>query len=162
LHYALAKEYEDLEDYGAAFRNLETANRRRKAELGYHIGGDKTTFEQLTASFQTDGYFWGDSPLTDDPIFIVGMPRTGTTLTDRIPSSHPDAGSAGELQAMPLAVKRLAGTRSLRILDAETLHAAGRVAPETLGRMYLELAAPHRGQKARFIDKLPLNFLYTG
>ncbi len=162
LRYALAKEYEDLGHYEAAFRNLDIANRRRKAELGYHIGIDKAIFEQATAGFESAGYFSGGSPLADDPIFIVGMPRTATTLTDRILSSHPDVESAGELPAMPLAVKRLAGTGSRRVLDAETLHAAGRVCPEALGRMYLELAAPHRGRKARFIDKLPLNFLYAG
>ena len=162
LHYALAKEYEDLGNYDAAFRSLDTANRRRKAELGYDIGIDKAIFDHTALRFQQDDYFQGDSDVTGDPVFIVGMPRTATTLTDRILSSHPEVESAGELQAMPLAVKHLAGTGSRRILDAGTLDAVGTAAPAAVGRLYLEFAAPHRRRSVRFVDKLPLNFFYVG
>jgi tetratricopeptide (TPR) repeat protein len=162
LHHALAKEYEDLGDYDAAFRNLDVANRRRKAEIGYHIGIDRAIFEHTARKFQQDSYFRGKSDATADPIFIVGMPRTATTLTERILSSHPEVESAGELQAMPLAIKRLAGTASRRVLDTATLDAVSALAPATVGRMYLELAAPHRRRNVRFVDKLPLNFFYVG
>jgi hypothetical protein len=91
------------------------------------------------------------------------MPRTGTTLVDRILSSHPDVGSAGELQAMPLAVKEAAGTSSRVVVDAETIRASLRADALALGERYMERAAPHRpAGKSHFVDKLPANMLYVG
>jgi hypothetical protein len=91
------------------------------------------------------------------------MPRTGTTLVDRILSSHPDVESAGELQAMPLAVKQLAGTPSRLIIDPATIAASGGIDPGAIGAAYLTRAAHHRTSgSARFTDKLPANFLYVG
>ena len=94
---------------------------------------------------------------------MVGMPRTGTTLVDRILSSHPDVASAGELQAMPLAVKRLAATASRSVIDQETVMASGKIDPAAIGDAYLAQADHHRHDgTARFTDKLPANFLYIG
>jgi len=94
---------------------------------------------------------------------VVGRPRTGTTLVDRIRSSHSEVEAAGELQAMPLAVKKLAGTSSRRVLDAETVLASAAIDPAALGEAYLARAKVHRGQgRPRFTDKLPANFLYIG
>jgi len=162
LRYALAKEYEDLKDHESAFHHLDTANRRRKAELGYSIDFDRRIFEQLLESFAQPDYFQGASEVRDAPIFIIGLPRTGTTLVDRILSSHAEVESAGELQIMPWAVKRLAGTRSRFTLDAPTIEAAARLQPDALGKLYVSATLPHRNTTKRFIDKLPLNFLYVG
>jgi hypothetical protein len=91
------------------------------------------------------------------------MPRTGTTLVDRILSSHPEVESAGELQAMPLAIKQLAGTPSRQVIDPPTIDAAMRVDPAEIGRLYLKRAASHRQTaRPRFTDKLPANFLNVG
>lgn len=162
LCYALAKEYEDLGNHDSAFQHLDAANRRRKAELGYHIDMDRRIFERLTQRFTQLDYFRGASDVTEAPIFIIGMPRTGTTLADRILSSHPQIESAGELQAMPSAIKRLSGSASRFALDEPTIDGAGAVPTAALGRLYLELAAPHRRHNLRFIDKLPLNFFNVG
>jgi hypothetical protein len=100
---------------------------------------------------------------TAAPIFVLGMPRTGTTLVDRILSSHRDVHSAGELQAMPLAVKQLAGTRSRQVVDPETVQAGVGLNPKAIGEAYLARAAQHRLRaEGRFIDKLPANMLYIG
>jgi hypothetical protein len=97
------------------------------------------------------------------PIFIVGMPRTGTTLVDRILSAHPQVHSAGELQAMPLAIKQLAGTRSRLVIDPETVAASIGLDPHAVGSLYLQRANQHRLRAdGRFIDKLPANFLNIG
>jgi tetratricopeptide (TPR) repeat protein len=186
VRYALSKECEDLADHDASFGHLEAANRPRKAELGYSIDSDRKLFARLMEQFARDDYFQGHgvSPAQGGgqrdsvspgggaanagardaaaPIFIFGMPRTGTTLVDRIVSSHPLVESAGELQVMQIVTKRLTATSSRVALDPQTVDAAARLAPARVGADYLEGAAPHRKTSRRFIDKLPLNFLYAG
>jgi len=162
LRYALAKEHEDIGEPQEAYRHLAQANADHKRTIGYDFSHDEAIFDAIEAAFA------GDLPASPghpdpSPIFIVGMPRTGTTLVDRIISSHPAVGSAGELQAMPLAVKQLAGTSSRQVIDPETVAASMQVDPADIGRAYIERAAHHRpAGTPRFVDKLPANFLYTG
>jgi tetratricopeptide (TPR) repeat protein len=163
IRYALAKEFEDIDEPAAAFAQLDAANRTQKARMGYDFASDAAIFDAIERSFAQPGHFPGTSSISDAPIFVIGMPRTGTTLVDRILSSHADVHSAGELQAMPLAVKFLSGTRSRLVTDPETIAAAGRLAPEAVGADYLARARQHRRRPdGRFIDKLPANFLYVG
>jgi hypothetical protein len=91
------------------------------------------------------------------PIFIVGMPRTGTTLVDRILSSHSQVTSAGELTDFALAMKRIAGTKSAYVLDAETLDASAGIDAAKLGEAYIRSVRETLGVGGRFIDKMPLN-----
>jgi len=167
LRYALAKEYEDLGKPDDSFSHLDAANRPRKAELGYRSDSDKALVERLMDRFARADYFKGagagaGADSGSDPIFVFGMPRTGTTLVDRILSSHPLVESAGELQVMQIAIKRLTATPSRVALDPETIDAAGKLAPSQVGQTYLTGSTPHRKSARRFIDKLPLNFLYAG
>jgi tetratricopeptide (TPR) repeat protein len=163
IRYALAKELEDVGNAGEAFRHLSAANAEHKRALGYDFAQDAAIFDAIEALFSGGALASGAGEPDGAPIFIVGMPRTGTTLVDRILSSHPDVGSAGELQAMPLAVKQLAGTTSRVVIDPETIAASAGVDPAALGAAYLARAAHHRpAGKARFTDKLPANFLYAG
>ena len=163
IHYAAAKEYEDLGEHQAVFRHLATGNAAHKARLGFDIETDAGIVDAIRTSFADPDYLAGTSTITDAPVFIVGLPRTGTTLVDRILAAHPGIGSAGELQAMPLALKRLAQTPSRLVLDRETVLAAHDLDPAELGAAYMARARQHAGARApRFIDKLPLNFLYIG
>lgn len=162
VRYALAKESEDLEEHDASFRHLDAANRPRKAELRYSIDSDRRLIERLIGRFARDDYYQGAGDASQAPIFVFGLPRTGTTLVDRILSSHPLVESAGELQVMQIVIKRLTATPSRVALDPETVDAAGRLAPALVGASYLEGSRPHRQTTKRFIDKLPLNFLYAG
>lgn len=165
LHHALAKEHEDLKNRDAVFHHLDTANRRRKAELGYDVAWDRAIFDRLRERFAEPDYFIGDGARIDPtqaPIFVLGMPRTGTTLIDRILSSHPEVESAGELQVMQIGLKRLARTTGRYALDPETIDAARSLQPAQLGQLYMDSAAPYRKSARRFVDKLPLNFLYIG
>jgi tetratricopeptide (TPR) repeat protein len=161
IRYALAKELEDIGDAPQAFRYLSEANAAHKQSRRYDFSQDAAIFDAIEALFS------GDAPVaarTDArPIFVVGMPRTGTTLVDRILSSHREVGSAGELQAMPLAVKKLAGTQSRNVVDPETIKASGSIDPDNIAEAYLARAAHHAPKdKPRFTDKLPANFLYVG
>jgi tetratricopeptide (TPR) repeat protein len=162
--YALAKELEDLGDPHGAFAELAAANADHRRTLPYDIARDAAIFDAIEAHWAIDGLpVAGTVPGSDTPIFVIGMPRTGTTLVDRILSSHPDVESAGELQAMPLAIKAAAATRTRSVLDPETVAAAARVDPVAIGGDYLRRAAPHRRtNSARFVDKFPGNFHYVG
>ncbi len=161
IRYALAKEYDDIGEAAAAFGHLAAANAAHKARIGYDFASDAAIFHAIEAGFRTAAPT--TSSLTDAPIFITGMPRTGTTLVDRILSAHPDVHSAGELQAMPLAIKQLSGTRSRLVIDPETVAASIGLDPHAVGSLYLQRANQHRLRAdGRFIDKLPANFLNIG
>jgi tetratricopeptide (TPR) repeat protein len=163
IRYALAKEYEDIGEAALAYRHLAAANAAHKARIGYDFSGDAAIFDAIEAGFRRADFFRGPSTCNDAPIFITGMPRTGTTLVDRILSSHPDVHSAGELQAMPLAVKQLSRTRSRFVTDPDTIAASGALSPDAVGAAYMTHASQHRRRAdGRFIDKLPANFLYIG
>ena len=167
LHYAAAKVHEDLGNSAAAFAHLDTANRAHRAAIGYDPAIDAALFDALEAAFSEPAPS-DPAPAPAGPIFIVGLPRTGTTLVERILAAHPETLALGELQAMPLAIKRLAGTRSRLVLDPDTIVAAARLPGEEIARAYRDQAMAQAGAAAgeaagkRLIDKFPLNFLYVG
>lgn len=163
LRYALFQLYEAEGQLSEAAGQLSLGNARHRANLGYQFESDEAVFESIRRTFVRDLPLVSDSRIADAPIFVVGLPRTGTTLVDRILSSHADVTSAGELQAMPLAVKQLAGTSSRLVLDPPTVEASKGVSAQKLGELYLARARQNAGaQQGRFTDKFPLNFLYIG
>jgi tetratricopeptide (TPR) repeat protein len=163
LHSALSKEHEDLGESTQAFHHLSTGKAARKRELNYDFASDAGIFDAIEAMFSDPKALGGEGCDDASAIFVIGMPRTGTTLVDRILSSHPDVTSAGELQAMPVSVKQLSGTRSRLVIDPETVRASANLDPKLIGETYLARAAHHHsGGSARFTDKLPANFLYAG
>jgi tetratricopeptide (TPR) repeat protein len=163
LGYALAKELEDIGEAQDAFAALAAANGEHRRALPYSFARDAAVFDAIEAHWTVSAGAVPGAPNDPAPIFVIGMPRTGTTLVDRILSSHPDVESAGELQALPLAVKAAAGTRTRTVLDPDTIAAAARANPAVIGDRYLERARPHRRtDRPRFIDKFPGNFHYAG
>lgn len=164
IGYALAKELEDLGNTVEAFHHLSTANSAHKQAIRYDFAQDAAIFDAFEAAFGGGDIAAAAAGNPEAaPIFVVGMPRTGTTLVDRILSSHRDVETAGELQAMPLAVKQLSGTPSRRVIDPETITASVGIDPAALGDAYLARAQHHRrSDTPRFTDKLPANFLYIG
>lgn len=160
--HALAKQCEDQADYARAFRYLERGKRRKAAALLYDFAADRTLFdaaERLPAALAR--HAGGAGHPSTEPIFIVGMPRTGTTLVERILSSHPDVFSAGELTNFGLVLKRAVATPSNRVLDAETLLGAVDTDLDAVGAAYVDSTRPRTGHTPRFIDKMPLNFFYA-
>ncbi|MEO9078985.1 MAG: sulfotransferase [Rhodanobacter sp.] len=161
LHLALAKEYEDCADYPMAFAHYTRGKSAAGAGRGYNIAQDEALFAAVMAEFPVvEMAPTGCS--SDEPIFVIGMPRSGTTLVERIISSHADVYSAGELLNFGLTLKRLSGSRTPRVLDLETIQRAHAVDWTVLGERYLQSTRPATGSKAHFIDKLPHNFLYVG
>ena len=163
LCHALAKEYECLGDYQQSLVALQQGNSAKKQQLGYHATQDEKLFSAMEACFSND--FMAQAAVGNDsaqPIFIVGMPRSGTTLVDRIISSHSAVTSAGELQNFGVELKKMTLTKSPQVLDEETIWAAKELNFQDLAQRYLDSTKPLSDKTPYFIDKMPLNFFYLG
>ncbi|SEJ22414.1 Tetratricopeptide repeat-containing protein [Frateuria terrea] len=161
VNLALAKEYEDVGDYRQAFEHLSRGKAAGGEGRGYSHRRDEELFEAIRRAFPAPSCPGGGHP-TREPIFVIGMPRSGTTLVERILTAHPDVHSAGELQNFGVVLKRLSGSRTPLLLDPPTIERARQLDPMQLGEAYLASTRPATGTTARFVDKLPHNFLYAG
>jgi tetratricopeptide (TPR) repeat protein len=161
LHFALAKSHEDLGDYATSWQHLRDGNRLERARSQYDRERDRVVIEEIIRGFPEIEAVRPD--LTQErPIFIVGLPRAGTTLVERILGSHSQVYAAGELPALSQAI----GT-AMNPLTGGAAHSwrefvarLGALDAETIARQYLELTRPQRGGRARFADKQPTNFFY--
>jgi len=161
LRHALAKELEDLGRHAESFVQLAAGKARRRATLGYAFERDRELFDALARLFAEPVAPPAPGTPADAPIFVVGMPRTGTTLVERILASHSQVASAGESQNFGVLLKRAVGTPSPRVLDVETIARSVSIDLPAVGRAYVERTRPS-GEKPRFVDKMPLNFFYLG
>src|SRR5262249_35222138 len=96
------------------------------------------------------------------PIFIIGMPRSGTTVLDRILGNHSAIVSAGELGDFARAVRYSADHKSLEPVDATILERAPRLDWRECGQRYLEQTQWYAGARPRYVDKLPINWMQAG
>ena len=159
LGYALAKELEDLRRYPESFATLKDAADARRRVLNYRVEDDVATMAQIARAFSAD--YCRDlkrgAEFATTPIFIVGLPRSGTTLVDRILSSHSQVHSRGESSDLAAILMRLAGpvaNKKALVRRATELDAT------EVGRSYCA-RLPRTG--ARWVvDKTPMNFLYLG
>jgi len=161
---ALAKELEDLGRYAESFAALECWTRIRRQHLDYDVSVDVSTVDWVSEEFPA--FLPGSVAGCDDPqpIFIVGLPRTGTTLVDRILSSHSQVYSAGELNHFAQAIVDAARRRTklATVPRRELIRVAATLDFAALGRDYLERTRPATLAAPRFTDKMPLNYLYCG
>ncbi|MCF6437094.1 sulfotransferase [Pseudoalteromonas sp. MMG022] len=161
IGHALAKEYQDLKQYDLAFEALKQGKASKLQQARFDDNASEQLFDLLyRLSHQTKS----DAPLgadTKEPIFVLGMPRSGTTLVERILSSHSDVTSAGELQDFGIVTKRLSQTTTPHVLDEATLKAAYECDFKQLGQDYLDATRVVTGQSCHFVDKLPFNFFYV-
>ena len=163
---ALAKELSDLGDYPRSFANLKKSADLRRRMLQYNVAGDVETMQALARAFDNGVLAASGGGLSDceEPIFIVGLPRTGSTLLERILGSHSDVFAAGELQNFAVELVKLAkSTFAGERLDKLSLvEKSTQLDFSMLGKRYLDSTRPRTGSTRFFIDKMPLNFLYIG
>jgi tetratricopeptide (TPR) repeat protein len=160
-YYAIGKEYEDLQEWDQAFEAFRKGAEQRRMTVEFDEKAEIEMFEFLSRRFSADWLTDGE-PGHDShaPIFVLGQPRSGTTLIERIISSHSQVHSAGELQQFGLAIRRLSNYQDPRRFSAGLFEAAMTIDPRKIGGLYLETTRKMQGNTPRFIDKLPQNYLY--
>lgn len=161
LHFALAKSYEDMGDFTASWRHLNNGNDLERTNIHYDSRLDREAFEQIVTAFPAVEEPTIDST-GESPIFIVGLPRSGTTLAERIIGNHSQVHAAGELSALSEAISTTMGKKvALGTLDWTAFAALlGGLDSPSIAREYLERARARRGDRTRFSDKQTANFYH--
>jgi tetratricopeptide (TPR) repeat protein len=154
LGHALAKTYEDWGDVPNSFEWLGRAKARRRERHPYLPAAEAALAKAAMAALPGEGAACD----AGDPIFITGLPRSGTTLTDRILSSHPQVTSAGEIGNFLSLAKLMSGSITPAALDADMFGKAGAIDYKRLGRAYIDSTRPITGAAPHFVDKAPSNF----
>jgi len=166
LCFALGKAFEDRGEYEESFRHYHRGNTIKVKLEKYDADRTTDDLRRMTAICTAELFSerTGQGCPASDPIFIVGLPRSGSTLLEQILASHSRVDGTKELIDIPAMVRRLGGKRKakqvsrypeiLRDLDADQLR--------TLGEEYLERTRIQRGSAPFFIDKMPNNFSHIG
>jgi tetratricopeptide (TPR) repeat protein len=166
FHFALGKAFEDAGQFAESFKHYAEGNRIRRAGVGYDADWNSEQVRRAKALFTPEFFAAraGQGADAPDPIFVVGLPRSGSTLLEQILSSHPLVEGTMELADIVNIARELGAAHSrkdsaypqpIAALDANALRA--------LGERYLEQTRIYRRTDAPFfIDKLPNNFAHTG
>ena len=161
-HYALGKAYDDLKAYDQAFPHFLEGARLKRARLQYDAQAEAARVQRIIEI--VDGDFLrrlgrGGDPSTL-PLFVLGMPRSGTTLTEQILASHPAIHGAGELRDLMSIVQGAAGLEPASYPDNLVGLTPQRVAE--WGRDYVARLRRHAPDAQRITDKMPANYLALG
>jgi tetratricopeptide (TPR) repeat protein len=167
FHFAIGKALEDAGEYDNSFLHYEEGNRLRRAGVDYSAAENSAHVKRSKALFTPEFFAaragWGCT--APDPIFIVGLPRSGSTLLEQILASHPEVEGTMELPDLPNIVRELGGRKWRGQTSRYPEILATLEAPElaALGERYLAQTRIQRKSGAPFfIDKLPNNFAHVG
>jgi Flp pilus assembly protein TadD len=152
LRFALGKEHEDLEEHARAFAHVAAACKLQRSSVSYDGNAEIAEIDRIIRT-QTRVWLAACPPgfSAADPVFVVGLPRTGTTLAERIIASHSAMVSAGESGAFAVELRRAVDAHSHGLYLAQ------------VGRRYVDtVTAINVPQNRRFVDKTLQNYLYCG
>lgn len=163
FEFARFKELDDLDRRDEAWASLVRGNAIMHARLAHDPGRERSQFDKIiglcTEDFVRAEPDNGDGP---KPIFIVGMPRSGTTLLERVLGNHSQVATPGELGDFPCQLRWVADCHGRATVDDELLERAGRLDYRLLGRRYLQQSQWRAGEKRFYVDKLPINYMLAG
>ncbi|MGM0525007.1 MAG: tetratricopeptide repeat-containing sulfotransferase family protein [Pseudomonadota bacterium] len=167
--YALAKELEDCEKYSESFKVREKAAKIYRSGLNYNFQEDLAFIRALRKHYNAELIKQKLNQQTEqnrsnEAIFVAGLPRTGTTLLERVVTSHSDVYSAGELPHFSRLMS--AGMAGLKLNPnlprSKMVSSSSNLDFCKLGQQYLEVSRPKLMERPHFVDKLPQNALYVG
>lgn len=161
--YALGKTYEDLGEYDCGFNAIASGANLRRRYLKYQVSHDRTIFTSIEQRFSLP---WQQrtmsQPQGQGNLFIVGMPRSGTTLVERLLGAHDGVAMGGEMNTfsscMMTQVNRMGNAPGI----LEAIDLSSRCDFSSLGKAYRKATCEYQASQAFLTDKLPLNFLYLG
>lgn len=167
IYYAIGKELEDLREWDEAFRYYKLGGDAVASVARYDVNADLRLIDRIIDVCDADwlaagaGRMPGVAPQYT-PVFVVGLPRTGTTLAERILSSHSRVESVGETEFIQMALRRMSGLRTTEKMSASIVESAATKEMVRLADGYLKAVNYRLSDKPFFVEKLPLNYLYLG
>jgi tetratricopeptide (TPR) repeat protein len=164
LLFALAKAHADLAEPQRSFECLVAANMLKHRQIDYDEAATLGSFERIRTTFtlalmHADRDLGNPSPV---PVFIIGMPRSGTTLIEQILASHPKVFGAGELPEFENAAKCVFGSGDSPTLFPEVVPSLSGAALRRIGTRYVAAVTALAPGASRITDKMPVNFRYAG
>jgi tetratricopeptide (TPR) repeat protein len=167
LHYALGKAYDDSKRYDKAFPHFAAGAKLKRSKIHFVSEDDTRLTESIIelSSEQALKNWQGAGTKTNVPIFILGMPRSGTTLVEQIISSHPDVYGAGELDYLIQLSQKIISSQTDVSSEVQFPQNLSHLTPELLtqfGQEYLESIQALAPEAKRITDKMPANYLLMG
>tara|TARA_B100001057_G_scaffold231341_1_gene231596 strand:- start:6005 stop:7561 length:1557 start_codon:yes stop_codon:yes gene_type:complete len=160
LNFALGKAYEDTEDYEKSFFNIKLGNDIKKKLSQYDVEKDIKTLKQTKKIFEENSFNINKTLQKKEMIFIVGMPRSGTSLIEQIISAHSLVYGCGELDFLNRIVKKEFFTDN--IINTVKFKNLNHQKIENLSNDYLNFVQKFEPKSLKYTDKAPLNFIWIG
>ena len=166
LHFALGKARMDGGDIRRALDDYDAANRLQRSLIDYDVRANTawmaTIAEQVPAQLLQALAAAGVGDPSETPLFIVGMPRSGTTLVEQILASHPEVFGADELRTVQNMIDSIVGPDGQPLPYPALMSSLAADDFAELGAYYVDSVAALAPGKSRIVDKMPLNFMYAG
>ncbi|MFZ6756030.1 tetratricopeptide repeat-containing sulfotransferase family protein [Undibacterium sp. Ji50W] len=167
LCYALAKEHEDLGDATSSFQYLKRGALRRRNMLAYKGENDVAAMKKIRQTFTAELFSSLSSPqpsqlpttTAERALFVLGLPRSGTTLVERILSSHSQVGSLGEINNLAFAIMQMAAGPGNKL---DMIERSAHINMSQLREIYQHGIAGYGNDAPWLINKTPENYLYLG
>jgi tetratricopeptide (TPR) repeat protein len=160
IHFALAKALEDSGDHAGAFEHLRKGNALKRRQVDYDEKSHVERFQRIAAVFDANLFarFHGSGDPSSVPVFVLGMPRSGSTLIEQILASHPQVHGAGELTDLDAAVSGVLSAGNWPGQYPDCVPALDGVTLRRIGQSYLSRLPALTDGAVRIVDKMPNNF----
>ena len=163
MHFALGKAYESKRQFDKSFKHYAEGNWQQRKQISYNAEDYKISIDELIDFFDKNKNLYNSKAQSnfDDPIFILGLPRSGSTMIEQILSSHSLIEGTQELPNI------LAISRDIKLIDQkkgypQNLLGLNQSYFDDLGKKYIDETKWARSSKPFFIDKMPNNFVHIG